>query len=213
MELYKLFYDQARAEAVGEVLARADIMYKIIGTRRDFDPSYAFNEVDPRVNLLLQPEDFERANEVLKMHYTEQAASVDPEYYLFAFSDKELLEIIRKQDEWGAFDVALAKKILGDRGIPITLEAEIISNQQRLVLLSQPEQAPLWMFVIGYASVLAGGFVGFIMGWFLSATKVLPNGERVPVYQETDRFQGRIIMTLGAVMFFVYIVLAMYRSL
>jgi hypothetical protein len=34
---------------------------------------------------------------------------VDKDYYLFAFSDSELIELIRKQDEWGSFDIELAK--------------------------------------------------------------------------------------------------------
>ncbi|MFN7689131.1 MAG: hypothetical protein ACK5OP_15490 [Sphingobacteriales bacterium] len=213
MELYKLYYNREQVEAVGAVLGEAGIAYEIIGTRKSFDPSYAFNSVDPDINLMLRAEDFSRANEVLKGYYAKQAETVDANYYLFHFSDKELLDIIRKQDEWGAFDVALAKQILQDRGIPISEEADAISTRQRVAELAQPEAAPLWMFVLGYLSALVGGFVGFIIGWFLSATKVLPNGERVPIYKPTDRVHGRIIMTMGAILFMTYILIGMRRSL
>jgi hypothetical protein len=213
MELYKLYYNREQAEAVGAVLGEAGIAYEIIGTRKSFDPSYAFNSLDPDINLMLRAEDFSRANEALKVYYAKQAETVDSNYYLFHFTDKELLDIIRKQDEWGAFDVALAKQILQDRGIPISEEADAISTRQRMVELAQPEAAPLWMFVMGYLSALVGGFVGFIIGWFLSATKVLPNGERVPIYKPTDRVHGRIIMTMGAILFMTYILIGMRRSL
>lgn len=213
MELYKLYYNREQAEAVGAVLGDAGIAYEIIGTRKSFDPSYAFNNVDPDVNLMLRAEDFTKANEVLKAYYARQAEHVDPGYYLFQFTDKELLDIIRRQDEWGAFDVALARQILDNRGIPISEEADAISNRERMAELAQPEDAPLWMIVLGYISALVGGFVGFIIGWFLAATKVLPNGERVPIYKPTDRIHGRIIMTMGAILFVTYILIAMQQSL
>ena len=212
MELYKLYYNREQAEAVGAVLGEAGIAYEIIGTRKSFDPSYAFNSVDPDINLMLRAEDFSQANEVLKQFYAKQAETVDPHYYLFHFTDKELLDIIRKQDEWGAFDVALAKQILGDRGIPITQEADAISTRQRIVELAQPEDAPLWMFIAGYVLAFIGGFGGFVMGRLLSATKVLPNGQRVPVYTKSDYAHGRVIMVIGGLLFVTYILIAMQRS-
>ena len=212
MELYKLYYNREQAEAVGAVLGEAGIAYEIIGTRKPFDPSYAFNNVDPDVNLMLRAEDFSQANEVLKQFYAKQAETVDPHYYLFHFTDKELLDIIRKQDEWGAFDVALAKQILGDRGIPITQEADAISTRQRIVELAQPEDAPLWMFIAGYVLAFIGGFGGFVMGRLLSATKVLPNGQRVPVYTKSDYAHGRVLMVIGGLLFVTYILIAMQRS-
>jgi hypothetical protein len=212
MELYKLYYNREQAEAVGTVLGEAGITYEIIGTRKSFDPSYAFNSVDPDINLMLHAEDFSQANEVLKAYYAKQAESVDPNYYLFHFTDKELLDIIRKQDEWGAFDVALAKQILQDRGIPITEEADAISTRQRIVELTQPEDAPLWMFIAGYVLAFIGGFGGFVMGWLLSATKVLPNGQRVPVYTKSDYAQGRVIMVIGGLLFVTYILINLVKS-
>ena len=212
MELYKLYYNREQAEAVGAVLGEAGIAYEIIATRKQFDPSYAFNNVDPDVNLMLRAEDFSQANEVLKQFYAKQAETVDPHYYLFHFTDKELLDIIRKQDEWGVFDVALAKQILGDRGIPITQEADAISTRQRIVELAQPEDAPLWMFIAGYVLAFIGGFGGFVMGRLLSATKVLPNGQRVPVYTKSDYAHGRVLMVIGGLLFVTYILIAMQRS-
>jgi hypothetical protein len=212
MELYKLYYNREQAEAVGAVLGEAGIAYEIIATRKQFDPSYAFNNVDPDVNLMLRAEDFSQANEVLKAYYAKQAETVDPNYYLFHFTDKELLDIIRKQDEWGAFDVALAKQILEDRGIPITEEADAISTRQRIVELTQPEDAPLWMFIAGYVLAFIGGFGGFVMGRLLSATKILPNGQRVPVYTKSDYAHGRVIMVIGGLLFVTYILIAMQRS-
>ena len=212
MELYKLYYNREQAEAVGAVLGEAGIAYEIIATRKPFDPSYAFNNVDPDVNLMLRAEDFSRANEVLKAYYAKQAESVDPNYYLFHFTDKELLDIIRRQDEWGAFDVALAKQILQDRGIPITAEADAISTRQRIVELTQPEDAPLWMFIAGYILAFIGGFGGFVMGRLLSATKVLPNGQRVPVYTKSDYTHGRVIMVIGGLLFVSYILISLGKS-
>jgi hypothetical protein len=190
MELYKLYYSREQAEAVGAVLDNAGIRYQILATRKQFDPSYAFNAVDPEVNLMLNPQDFSQANEVLKTYYARQVDDVDPGYYLFAFSDRELVEIIRRQDEWGAFDIALSRRILHDRGIEITDEADAISAKQRVAELSEPEDAPIWMYIVGYFFALAGGFVGFIIG-----------------------LHGRIMMILGGLLFITYVLLGLRRSL
>ncbi|HLO81496.1 MAG TPA: hypothetical protein VK166_11075, partial [Chitinophagaceae bacterium] len=138
---------------------------------------------------------------------------VDPNYYLFRFKDEELMEIIRKPDEWGIFDHALAKKILSDRGIPVPDIAEREVLTKRLDELRQPESVePIWIG-IGYMAAIAGGFFGILMGWLFSKMKkTLPNGERVYVYNNNDRIHGRRIMNIGLVVFAIFMIRVMVSS-
>jgi hypothetical protein len=101
---------------------------------------------------------------------------------------------------------------LQDRGIPITDEADAISTRQRMVELAQPEAAPLWMFLAGYILAFIGGFGGFVMGRLLSATKILPNGQRVTVYTKSDHAHGRVIMIMGGLLFVTYILISIRQS-
>jgi hypothetical protein len=46
-----------------------------------------------------------------------------------------------------------------------------------------------------------GGFFGIILGFILLHTKVLPNGNRVPVYTKSDRAHGQFIRLIGFAVF------------
>lgn len=115
-ELFQLLHHLQVAEEMGKVLEKEGIPYEIIHTRKYFDPSFAFNKVDPEINLRLRPEDFARARAVLEQYYDEQVENTDPDYYLFQFTDAELLELVSKPEDWGIFDHALARKIIKERG-------------------------------------------------------------------------------------------------
>ena len=201
LELFRLLHNEEMAEAMGKILLKAGIPYEVKRSKKYFDPSFAFNAVDPEVNLLLRPEDFSKANHVLRDFYAQQAEQVDEGYYLLSFSDNELIDIIRKPDEWGSYDVALAKRILHERGIEISDDVEVEVERERLKDLARPVAAPSWMVIAGYVAAFLGGFFGIMLGWMLGATKVLPDGSRVPVYRETDRKHGRSMMTIGAIVF------------
>jgi hypothetical protein len=200
-EIYKLLHNRQVAEEMSRILERAGIKCEITQSRQYFDPSFAFNKVDPDVNLKIKPEDFKQANQILKEYYEQQLEMVDKEYYLFTFSDAELIELVRKQDEWGSFDVELAKRILHDRGIEITDEIETEVEKQRLQELGKPEKASRFMIIGGYITALLGGFFGMLFGWLLCTTKTLPDGQRVPMYTLEDRRHGQRMILIGFIVF------------
>lgn len=115
-ELFQLLHHRQVAEEMGKILDEEGIPYEIIQTRKYFDPSFAFNKVDPDVNLRLKPGDFSRARDVLEAYYMKLVENTEPDYYLFKFTDAELFDIISKPEEWGIFDHALARKIIKERG-------------------------------------------------------------------------------------------------
>jgi hypothetical protein len=204
---FQLFHNRQIAEEMGSVLEREGIPFEIVENKKYFDPSFAFNKIDPEINLKLLAEDFTRARNALEVVYTRQLEEVDPDYYLYRFKDEELMDILRKPDEWGIFDHALAKKIMADRGIivPRSAEKEVLRN--RLDELRKPESVePAWIG-LGYMAALAGGFFGIIIGWlFAHMRKTLPNGERIYVYREEDRVHGRRIMNIGLVIFAIFMI-------
>jgi hypothetical protein len=210
---FQLFHSRSVAEEMGAWLEREGIPYEIVENKKYFDPSFAFNKVDPEINLKLLAEDFTRARNVLEGVYAKQLEEVDPNYYLFRFKDEELMDIIRKPDEWGIFDHALARKILSDRGVvvPNIDEQEVLKT--RLDELRKPESVePAWIG-LGYMAALAGGFFGILMGWlFAYMKKTLPNGERVYVYREEDRVHGRRIMNIGLVVFVIFMIRMLFST-
>jgi hypothetical protein len=81
--------------------------------------------------------DLDEAHKALEEYYRHQLQDVDPGYYLFSFSDVELLEIVAKPDEWGHFDYVLARALLADRGLEIPDETVEQMKQQRLRQLAK----------------------------------------------------------------------------
>jgi hypothetical protein len=204
---FQLLHSRQIAEEMGSVLDREGIDYEIVENNKYFDPSFAFNKIDPEINLKVIANDFIKARNVLERVYSRQLEQVDSGYYLFKFKDDELLQIIRRPDEWGIFDHALAKKILSDRGITVPDDAATEVMNARLEELRKPESVePAWIG-LGYLASLAGGFFGVLMGWlFSNMKKTLPNGERVFVYKDADRRHGSRIFKLGLIVFFIFIV-------
>ena len=200
------------AEEMAKVLEAAGIEYKITKSRQYFDPSFAFNKTEPDINLKLKPEDFTRANQVLKNFYETQVAQADDNYYLFHFSDGELIDLVQKQDEWGSFDVELAKKILHDRGIEISEEVEDEVEKLRLKELGKPEKASSFMIWGGYVTAILGGFFGMLFGWLLHNTKTLPDGQRVPFYTREDRKHGQRMILIGLIVFTLLMCMALLQS-
>lgn len=156
--------------------------------------------------LKLLPKDFERAKAILKDEANEWIGELSKDYYLFAFSDTELVEIVRKPDEWNEVDYELAKKILAERGIPVEESAEKKMYNQRLEELSKPVTASKTTIIT--AAIFILGFYGLVVAWQLvSSKKVLPSGEMVFVYDEGSRYIGKILLIAAPFIYFIYLVI------
>jgi hypothetical protein len=157
---------------------------------------------------------------LLQANEAENIDGVEQDYYLFSFTDEELMEVVTKADEWSAFDVVLAKKILADRGKPISDDIIEKIEEQRIEELKTPEPPQTFWVTIGYVIAFTGivlpffiCVIGLFIGWYLSSfKKTLPDGERVFGYTEKDRRNGKRIFYLSIIIFFLNIaVLILYN--
>jgi hypothetical protein len=105
---FQQFNDIALARVISELLAEAGIEYEIESQNPHLDPLIIGNSPDSSIDLKIPAQDFIRARAVLEAYYEGQLQDVDPDYYLFDFTDQELLEILARPDEWGPFDYVLA---------------------------------------------------------------------------------------------------------
>ncbi|MES2275122.1 MAG: hypothetical protein V4592_03805 [Bacteroidota bacterium] len=155
--------------------------------------------------------DFEKARQVLNDYESRFTDDVEPGYYLFDFTEAELMEIIAKPDEWSAFDYVLAKKLLAWRGVTVDEAAEKQFGEDRIKELKKPERTENTWIMFGYIFAICGGVLGFFIGWQLwKGQKTLPNGEQIYTYSPGDRQSGRHIFYLsiaGLLMAIIYKVL------
>ena len=205
---FMTFHDPGMATQMADRLLAAGLFCQVRDDRNRFDVSFAFNQIEPAVTLELYGRDFRKAERIQETFYEHRLESVESDYYLFSFTDEELLDIIAKPDEWGQLDYALAQKILADRDHPLDQATLEKMKSDRTKVLAQPEPTSrVWIF-LGYVLAFAGGILGFITGAILATQKkTLPDGSRTFVYASGDRRSGRRIFALSWIGLFFYLVL------
>lgn len=196
---FKKFDDPALARALTNLLDENGIEYQIQEGAFSFDPTFAASrELSTEFSVKISPADFTRATELLNASEAEDIKHVDEDYYLFSFTDSELMEILEKADEWSSFDHQLARKLLADRGVDVSDQKLAELNKTRIDELKAPESKQSEWVIIGYILAFIGSVLGIFIGWMLTShKKTLPTGERVFVYGEADRRHGKNILYIS----------------
>jgi len=199
---FQKFNDPGLAAAVAAQLEADGIDCILEKEAPVFDATFAGNDFEPTTHLKVAPTNFTRAHTALEAFYQAQLPSMDPDYYLFSFSDAELMEIVQRPDEWGHLDYVLAKKLLAEKGHLVTPALAEELKQQRMTELARPESTHPRQIFVGYVVAFAGGFFGLILGYILGyLTKTLPNGQRVYVYPPAERRHGKRMLVISAISF------------
>ena len=211
---FRTFKDAPAAEDLAEWLRLQGIAAEVSDTSGYFDPSFAHSILSREWTVRIGAEDFTKAGAELRHFYDQRLSSVPDDYYLFAFSDAELEEILEKPDEWGDLDYALARHILQTRGRQLPDEALQALRLARYEALSRPEADPSGgMVTWGYVLAVFAGFIGSLIGWHLmNGRKILPDGKSVPRYTAAAAVQGRRIFRLGIAVTLLYVLIRMYLS-
>ena len=195
---YQSFTSPDAAQPLIELLFKHEVKFETGYDKPVFDPKMAFNATDTRFVVRLRPSDVETARQLEDEASEQLVARADPDHYLFGFTDDELFEVVVKRDEWSSFDVALAARILRQRGRDVTPDTVRLLRQYRAVELTRPEASQKITLLAGYLMALLGGIVGVIIGLnLLYAKKRLLDGTQGPAYSAADRAHGFRIVLLG----------------
>ncbi len=170
----------------------------VIETDPALDPSIGGVSSDKKHHLKIRLSDFEKVDSLFEKEAENSLTKIGDDYYLFSFTEDELIEILEKPDEWNKQDYVLAKQILKNRGKDINDDELKNLKKQRLNQLSKPENGMNVWVVIGYISSICGGLFGIFIGSALTSTKkTLPTGEIIHVFDERSRKHGKIILVIG----------------
>jgi hypothetical protein len=201
---FQKFNDPDLAQAIAERLAKAGIEYAIQNEHPHLDPLIIGNTPEPLIHLQIPSTDFVRAHALLEAYYEEQLQDIDPGYYLFSFTDEELLEILTRPDEWGHFDYVLARKLLIERGHDITPEFTERLKAHRLEELANFEDAELSK----PGQTLAMRTMTYAIS---DRKKVLPDGREVSAYSPAARKRGRFLLIIGVIAMVLYLLRMLFR--
>ncbi len=213
--VFHLFSDEEDAKDFAQDLERADIEFTTEAVGTILDSNIIGSQASPAITIKLRPTDFEKAHTALGEYYKKLTDRVSNDYYLFGFSDNELIEILAKRDEWGYFDYQLAQKILAERGHKIDSASIERLRKTRIDELAKPEKDGLLLILLGYAFLAATAWASrsilwdepnlfpfsFILSLFFGRhlahnKKILPDGQVVYSYKKSDREHGRAIITI-----------------
>lgn len=209
--VFQQFSDAAVADAVASVLKQNGIEFLLSNNHKILDPAYTNNALTVDMSLQIKKDDFIKARTCLEEFYKTQADNVESDYYLFSFTDEELMDLVASADEWGYLDYQLALKILKDRGKEITPGVIDLLKSRRIKELEKPEHVPVYVLYLGYISAILGGLFGFVIGLAIAYhKKTLPNGQRIYAYRQQDRDHGTRMILLSFSGIFIWALLNWY---
>ena len=198
---FRSFYSEEEAIFLLEFFKEKGINCSIVKHRPIADKVYVGINYDREFHVKIRGSEFNGANEILDSQIAQNLSQIGPDYYLYSFSNEELLEIIEKPDEWNNQDIVISKKILQDRGFSIS-EAEITEKKlKRIKELEQPDKEGRLFIILGYFFSFFFGFFGVFFGLLImNLTKTLPDGRKVFVYEKKTRGHGKNILIIGLIM-------------
>ena len=188
------------AQELISTLKKNDIKVQIEDTSPPVDITFSGNTLQNEIRIKVKQSDVGIANQILEKQAEQLVDKFPNDYYLYDFTDNELIEIIEKSDEWSKEDYMLSQKILKDRGHEISKEKieEII--QKRIEDLRKPEKGHVGWLIFGLISAILGGLLGIFIGWFhWDFKKTDPTGQQFYAYDQQTRKTGQIIFWIGLV--------------
>ena len=206
-EEYKTFPTLEQAQEYIDVLNNNNLRHVVEKTTPVFDPAFAGNSGNEAVVLKLLSTEFLKANKAFEEAQLIDVEGLDEDYYLFSFTDDELMDVVIKKDEWNAFDFALASKLLKDRGKEVSTEMLEAITRQRNLEMSRHLPYPKTWIIAGYIFSILGGLIGIFIGLqLLWDTKKLPDGSKMYAYDPNVRSHGRFIFLIGLVVLILSII-------
>jgi hypothetical protein len=203
---FQKFTTKAAASDLETILKENSIIY-VEGDSTSIDANFIGNAANAEFRIKIKASDFEKVDELLEAVIKKELEQVDPDHYLFQFSDEELFEVLRAEDEWSQYDYLLAQKILEERGKEINPAVVQLLQKQRIAQLSKPEESKEMLVFTGYVFAMLGGLLGILIGLSLCwHKKTLPNGESLFVYKKSDREHGSKIAIIGVMMLLIIII-------
>lgn len=213
MEPFRTFKEPNEAEHFAGWLADQGIDVVTQRIQPPFESPIHGTAYTTDYEVRIPAEDFTHADALLKAYYVKRLDALDEDYYLFSFTDNELIDIIRHPDQWGDIDYILAHRLLKERGIEMDDEQIKILKDQRIKELAKPEKTDPGLIYAGYAALIAGGLLGIMIGWYIvKATKTLPDGRKVQQYGVADRAHGYRMVYAGVACFCISLLYVFYRS-
>lgn len=191
-----------------DVLEKNNIPYVIYEDKIRQDVILGRGSNFAEVWIRIKPADFAKVNQLFLEDAIKRNEVVPEDYYLREMSDTELLDILKKQDEWSIDDYVIALKILREHGIEIKDEVLAEWKKERKEELRMLKRKELAGEQINTDAFLKRGY-------HISNASLVDHdtGRREYVFDEKERRRGRWSRYLGLAIFFGLIIYVIIRRM
>lgn len=205
--LLRVFQNEEDAQFFIDILSDTDVDFKLEKPQNNgFDAITGTvagenNALQNGYMLMIAEEDMEKAHLELRKHITEYFKNADTaeNSLLNDFSDEELLDVIKKPDEWSEEDLVLAQTLLGQRGKTVSDEVVEAYRAKRLEEIRKPKFGGWASIIISYIFAFVGGLIGIFLAASLLGKKRLFNGEKVNIYDKGTRTNAFIVIIISII--------------
>lgn len=195
------------AEELIANLKKSGIEVEIEDASPPVDITFSGNTMQNEIRVKIQQSDFDKANQILEKQAKLIINQFPKDYYLFSFTDDELIEIIEKPDEWSKEDYLLSQKILKDKGHDISKEKIENHRINRFHELRKPEKGQISWLIFGFVCSIFGGIISIFIGWiYWKYKKTDPEGKRIYMYDQRTRKTGKVLFWVGIIFFIIFLI-------
>lgn len=219
---FQKFTSQAEADEMVQVLSANGIPAVVEKDQEVLDKNFVGTQYDVYYRVMIAAADFDRAWQVLIAAAHVNLDEVPADYELLSFTKDELLDVIAKPDEWGAYNYNIAIALLRRQNVDIDMEKVTAIKQAHIAEISRNRELSGSWYGGGYAfSVLAilcyimgmrgayfwlygfyylPGTLGIILGIYIRfVRKTLPDGKRIYAFSNRARIHGLVMIILGII--------------
>lgn len=115
--IYDRFSELATFEHFTNLLQQHNIPFETENNAPSLDNTFGRNDFAVYYFVKILKVDFPKVDKIQKDDALQTIHQLGEDYYLYDFSNDELLEIVQNKDEWSTLDFVMAKKLLKDKGV------------------------------------------------------------------------------------------------
>ena len=183
------------ASALVALLTEADIPFKRGTNASIVAASVVGEDSSGEIIISVKRLDYKRSRAVIEANSLD--ADIPENHYLLTSTSDELLDIVLHPDDWNAFDVAHARRLLEEQGVSVDGEKMEELALRNHALKTKGEGAAFYVFLLGWFTAFLIPIVGIFIGMHLARHRDKEAQGSYYTYKKSSRIQGGVITVVS----------------
>lgn len=201
---FRTLYSEEAANQLAQFFEQHQVPCKVGADMRKRDHIFMGGIMDFEYYVQIEPDDFDKANQLLDQEAERELNDVPDDYYLYDFTMEELKGIRNDRSQWSNLDYVLAGKLLQEKQsappapTPAAPASTVIREPRSHTLLE------IILLGLGYALLFFYPLIPVIGGLLIARTKKpVAGGKTQYEFSEPSRVLGYVLSACG-LLFFLY---------